>query len=92
MHFIHSVLFAFAVSASVNAKALHQYRPRSSVDFCANVKADFELYGYSYGDIDDCICVSGVASYIADKDDLEKAVKIYGEAPVAAELTSLVCF
>jgi len=90
MRFVHPALFAFAVSASVNVNALRQYQPRSSFDECANVKSELIMSGQDLGELDHCLCVSGIPALLSSNDVLKKAVVRQGESSVVVAVTTMI--
>lgn len=90
MRFIHPALFAFALSTSVSAKALRQYRPRSPVDVCSYLDTELVIKGDKLGKLEVCICTSSLPNYLATDPVLRKAVRKYGDPTVINKVTRLV--
>jgi len=85
-----ALLFSAAL-ISVNAKPFHQFKPRASVDVCAEINTSLNILGISYGQLDICLCVSAIPNVLVSGDVvLTNAVAKVGAQSVTKSLNDLV--
>ncbi|GJJ14244.1 hypothetical protein Clacol_008508 [Clathrus columnatus] len=73
------------------AKPLHQFKPRSLVDVCAEVDTTLVISGISFGTINVCLCVSAIPDVLVSGNViLSAAVAKVGAQSVTQSLNNLI--